>query len=162
MVRVKAEPLVPDRWASFGWLPVDDTDPTDGDHRLAFEWQDAHVNVISHSASEIVRRDGALHCSVMYRHDTHTQVLLVLDCRAVIAVAPASVRFDDPAEARLVRAFLIEPLHSLVLHRGTWHWGPFPVQADTVHLFNVQGHRYLEDNTCAPLDDLGYDIEVEL
>ena len=46
-----------------------------------------------------------------------------------------------------------------MLHRGTWHWGPFPVGgATTVRLLNVQGLRYREDNADA---DLGaYDVEV--
>ena len=41
-------PLTADAWAPFGWLPVPDTDPRDGDHRLEFEWQDVHVNRIGH------------------------------------------------------------------------------------------------------------------
>ena len=34
----------------------------------------------------------------------------------------------------------------LVLHRATWHWGPFPLGDEPVRLLNVQGLRYAEDN----------------
>lgn len=162
MVRVKAEPLSASGWAPFGWLPVEDTDPSDRIHQLEFEWQDAHVNVITHRSSEVVQHDGLIHCAEMYRHDTHTQALLVLDAPAVVAVAPASTRFNGALDVSSIRAFTIQPLDSVVLHRGTWHWGPFPVRGDAVRLFNVQGYRYLEDNERVSLDDLGLDVDVEL
>ena len=42
---------------------------------------------------------------------------------------------------------MVEPGETLVLHRGTWHWGPFPIRpATSVRLLNVQGRRYAEDN----------------
>jgi ureidoglycolate hydrolase len=83
----------------------------------------------------------------MFRHDTHTQALTPLDTRSVLAVAPASVDFSAPADAEAIRAFVVEPGETLVLHRGTWHWGPFPVPPGrSVHLLNVQGRRYAEDN----------------
>jgi len=46
--RITPVPLTGDGWAPFGWLPVPDTDPRDGDHRLEFAWQDVHVNRIGH------------------------------------------------------------------------------------------------------------------
>jgi len=144
--RVTAEPLTADAWAPFGWLPVADTDPRDGTGRLSFAWGDPHLNMIAHDAGEVDRRDGALVCAAMFRHDSHTQALLVLDARAVVAVAPRDQRLASPADAGLIRAFVLEPLDAFVLHAGTWHWGPFPVDAETVHLYNLQGRRYLEDN----------------
>ena len=140
-------------WAPFGWLPVPDTDPADGTGRLAFEWADPHVNVISHGPEEPTRSpaSGALVCDRMYRHDTHTQVLLALDGPSVIAVAPAAITFAAPVDLESVRAFLLHPLDALVLHRGTWHWGPFPLGDQPVHLFNVQGLRYREDNASVDL-----------
>ena len=158
--RVTAVPLSAEAWAPFGWLPVDDTDPADGAHRLAFSWSDPHVNVIGHRAEEISRAGGVLHCPEMYRHDTHTQVLLVLDVPAVVAVAPGDVGFDRAEDAETVRAFLLEPLDAFVLARGTWHWGPFPVEAGAVRLFNVQGLRYAEDNTRVDLQALMGGLDV--
>jgi ureidoglycolate hydrolase len=84
--------------------------------------------------------DG-LRCQMLFRHDTHTQTVMSLDVPAIIAVAPAAVDFADPSDAGSIRVFRLEPLEPLVLHRGTWHWGPFPVDA-AVRLFNVQGLRY--------------------
>ena len=55
---------------------------------------------------------------------------------------------------------MIPPLSSIVLHRGTWHWGPYPVGADSVELFNVQGLRYAEDNDSVDLDALGAPVDV--
>lgn len=148
---VTAEPLTAGGWAPFGWLPVADTDPLDGAGRLSFEWGDPHLNVIAHGAEEVERRNGALLCTAMYRHDSHSQALLVLDARAVVTVAPREQRFDSSADASSIRAFVLEPLDAFVLHPGTWHWGPFPVEADRVHLYNLQGRRYLEDNTMVDL-----------
>jgi len=159
--KVQAEPLRADTFEPFGWLPVADTDPADGNHHLAFEWADPHVNVICHRAAEVSRFDGALRCSEMFRHDTHTQALLVLDVPSVIAVADHSVTFTGPDSASSIRAFLLQPLDALVLRRGTWHWGPHPVAAEDVHLFNVQGWRYLDDNTRADLDRAGAAVDVD-
>jgi hypothetical protein len=85
-----------------------------------------------------------------------------LDVPAVIAVAPAAVDFSDPADGASIHVFRLEPLEALVLDRGTWHWGPFPVADDHVRLFNVQGLRYAEDNTCIDLAALGLDVDVQL
>jgi ureidoglycolate hydrolase len=144
---ITADALTPSAWAPFGWLPRADTDPHDGDQTLHFEWADAHLNTIEHCSDEVESTRAGMRCAVMYRHDTHTQVLTPLDARSVLAVAPASVEFSTPDDARAIRAFLVEPGETLVLHRGTWHWGPFPVPpATSVRLLNVQGRRYAEDN----------------
>jgi ureidoglycolate hydrolase len=159
--RVRPEPLSEGAWAPFGWFPMADTDPRDGQHRLEFAWDDVHVNIIGHTLEELVQVPGALRCQAMYRHDTHTQTLMSLDERAVIAVAPASAAMAGKDDLRFVRAFVLEPLQPFVLHRGTWHWGPYPLGAPEVRLFNVQGLRYSEDNRCADLASLGSSFDVE-
>jgi ureidoglycolate hydrolase len=159
---VMAEPLTAAAWAPFGWVPVADTDPRDGEHRMTFEWADAHVNLIGHRRAEVPETDGGLRCEMLFRHDTHTQALMPLNVAAVIAVAPAGTEFEATEDAHTIRAFRIEPLESLVLHRGTWHWGPFPIDADEVRLFNVQGLRYAEDNRCVDLAAKGLAVDVEM
>ena len=156
------EPLTGAAWAPFGWLPVADTDPSDGDYTMAFAWGDAHVNIIGHARSEVPETDRGLRCEMLFRHDTHTQSVMSLDVPAVIAVAPADVDFSDPAHAASIHVFRLEPLEPLVLHRGTWHWGPFPVEAPEVRLFNVQGLRYAEDNACVDLAARGLAVDVVL
>jgi len=158
--QVLAGPLDAHAWAEYGWLPVEDTDPTDGEHRLAFSWSDAHLNVIMHSAEEIEHHGAALRCSAMYRHDTHTQALLVLNVDAVVAVAPPGTSFDGPADASRIRAFHLRPLDSFVLHAGTWHWGPFPVGDEPVRLYNLQGLGYREDNAMVDLEAAGAAVDV--
>ena len=158
--QIKAEPLDREAWSSYGWIPVRDTDPEDGGSRLVFEWSDVHLNIISHRLDELVQTDTGLVCDVMFRHLTHTQALLVLNCPAVIAVAPPSSQLSGPADLDQVRAFLLRPLDSFVLHQGTWHWGPFPVSDPQVDLFNIQGLRYAEDNDCARLGERGAAFEV--
>jgi hypothetical protein len=151
--RRRIEPRVLDEaaWAPFGWLPVADTDARDGQHRLAFAWDDAHVNLIGHRRDEVPSVDGALVCEMLYRHLTHTQTLMVMDVPAVIAVAPPGTDLGTEDGAAAITAFALRPLEPLVLHRGTWHWGPFPAAAEEVRLFNVQGLRYAEDNQRADL-----------
>ena len=158
--RIEPLPLGMAAWAPFGWLPVDDTDPLDGSHRLAFEWGDPHVNIIGHDRDEVPRVSGGLRCDVMYRHLTHTQALMSLDHRCVLAVAVADLDFDGPAAADSVAAFVMEPLESVVLHQGTWHWGPYPMTAQRVRLFNVQGLRYTEDNDRVDLATRGGSVVV--
>jgi ureidoglycolate hydrolase len=158
--RLQCQQLEPLTWEPFGWLPVCDTDPLDGSQTLHFEWQDAHVNVICHRAEEVPHSGDGLLCEMFFRHLTHTQVLHVLNCRAVMAVAPASCTFSSAGDLDAVRAFALRPHDSLVLHRGTWHWGPFPVDADQVDMFNVQGLRYRDDNDCVQLGPLGDTLEV--
>jgi ureidoglycolate hydrolase len=139
---------------------VPDTDPEDGHHTLAFEWGDAHLNRIAHRRDEVPAVDGGLRCQVLYRHRTHTQVLTPLDATSVVAVAPPGADPATGGDADQVRAFLLRPLESVVLHRGTWHWGPFPVDAEVVELLNVQGRRYREDNDSVDLESAGAAFDV--
>jgi ureidoglycolate hydrolase len=155
-------PLSAEGWEPFGWLPVSDTDPLDGSHRLSFEWGDPHVNLIGHARDEVEAVAEGLRCEVMYRHLTHTQVLMPLDHRCVLAVAAPETNFADAGAERAVAAFLLDPLQTVVLHRGTWHWGPFPISADHVQLFNVQGLRYQEDNERADLENLALVVAVRI
>ncbi len=159
--RLTAEPLTADRWAPFGWLPVAETDPRDATFTYEFEWGDAHVNVISHAADEVARVEDRMVCDRFYRHATHTQTLLVLDVDSVVVVAPPAVSFATPADLDAVRAFALAPLDGFALHQGTWHWGPFPTGSAPVHLWNLQGKRYAEDNTCVELlPALGITFEI--
>jgi ureidoglycolate hydrolase len=157
--RVDAQPVTAAAWEPFGWLPLADTDPADGDDTLHYEWGDAHLNTIEHTTDEIETTDHGLRCAVLYRHETHTQVLTPLDAASVVAVAPAAVTFAQPIDLDTIRAFVLEPGETVVLHQGTWHWGPFPIRgAASVRLLNVQGRRYAEDN--ASVDLGGAVIEV--
>jgi len=157
--RIDAAPVTATSWAPFGWLPRPDTDPSDGQDTLHFAWDDAHLNTIQHTTDEVDATEHGLRCAVMYRHETHTQVLTPLDASSVLAVAPADTSFDDPDDLEAIRAFVLEPGETVVLHRGTWHWGPFPIRgAASVRLLNVQGRRYAEDN--ASVDLGGTVIEV--
>ena len=99
---------------------------------------------------------------MLFRHDTHTQSVMALNVPAVIAVAEASVDFSAHNDRDAIAVFRLEPLEPIVLDRGTWHWGPFPVEADEVRLFNVQGLRYAQDNACVDLVARGLDIDVVL
>jgi len=75
-----------------------------------------------------------------------------LNCRSWIAVAPAFVDFSYAAQVESVRAFLLDPLVCIVLHRGTWHAGPFPLGPEPVRMLNLQGRRYEEDNAYVDLE----------
>jgi Ureidoglycolate lyase len=158
--QIQPVPLSGDAWAPFGWLPVADTDPSDGDHRLEFAWQDVHVNRIGHRRDEVPSIAGGLRCEVLFRHATHTQVVMPLDVTAVVVVAPAEVAMRSPGDVEEVKAFVLDTLEPIVLHRGTWHWGPYPIGADSVELFNVQGLRYAEDNESVDLAALGAPVDV--
>ena len=125
--RLVAGPIGRETWAPFGWLPVPDTDPADGAFRLEFQWADPHVNVISHAPDEVEREGDGLRCDLLYRHDTHTQALLALNGPSVLAVAPADADLStDRRASRPYGPSCSSTLDALVLHRGTWHWGPFP------------------------------------
>jgi ureidoglycolate hydrolase len=159
---VSAGPLTADAWAPFGWLPRPDTDPSDGEHTLHFEWDDAHLNTIEHTTDEVDATTHGLRCAVMYRHETHTQVLTPLDAASVVAVAAPGTTFTAAADLDALRAFVLEPGETVVLHRATWHWGPFPIRgATSVRLLNVQGRRYADDNSAVDLTaSTGVVVEV--
>ena len=158
--RITPEPLRAESWSPFGWLPVEDTDPRDGVQVLDFAWHDAHVNLIGHRREEVPRVPGGLRCEELFRHVTHTQVVMPLDVMAVVVVAPRSLDPFTPADVDQVQAFVIPPLAPIVLHQGTWHWGPYPVGAESVQLFNVQGLRYREDNERTDLGALGAAVDI--
>lgn len=159
--RVRPQRLSEEAWSPYGWLPVADTDPKDGVHRLEFEWADPHVNVIGHTLAEVPHTPGALRCEALFRHDTHTQSIMPIDHPCVIAVAPPGTDFVAVPSTDPIEVFVIEPLESIVLHRGTWHWGPYPTRTEAVRLFNVQGLRYAEDNAMVDLAALGLCIDVD-
>ncbi len=161
-VRVEPEELTAENWAPFGWLPVADTDPADGKERLTFEWGDVHVNLIGHTLDEVPVITGGLRCQELFRHVTHTQAVMAMDHPAVIVVAPADADPASPAGAGSIRAFALPVLFPIVLHQGTWHWGPYPVGSDSVRLFNVQGLRYREDNDRVDLLSAGSPVDVVL
>jgi hypothetical protein len=147
-------------WAAYGWVPFRDTDPRDGEHRLRFEWDDVHLNVIGHSLDEVEKTARGLRCDVLYHHVTHTQAVMALNCDCVFVVAPADASIEGPADLADVRAFLLHPLQPVVLHQGTWHWGPYPLDDEPVSLLNVQGLRYAEDN--GQTDLAGRDLSLEI
>lgn len=157
---ITAQKFDPAEWAPYGWVPVPDTDPRDGKARLEFEWSDVHLNLIGHDADEVPHTAHGLICEMLFRHRTHTQALMVLNCPAAVVVAPPDTTFSSPADAAKLRAFLLEPQDAFVLHRGTWHWGPFPIGAPRVEMLNVQGLRYAEDNDCCRLAEVGASVEV--
>ena len=134
-----------DSFADYGVLPPDEGDgqPTAD---LEFLLADGWVNYIGHALGEVEVRDGRLCCTLLNRHDTHTQTLMQMSGDAVVVVAPANVDFSRPEHFDTVKAFAL-PQHTCVhLHRGTWHWGPYPVGADHVRIFNIQGRGYPNDN----------------
>ncbi len=155
------ERFTEERWEPYGWVPKADTDPADGRHRLAFEWGDPHVNLIGHTLDEVPHRPGVLSCVELFHHRTHTQVLMALDHPCVIVVAPADAAVGPEVGVERVTAFSLEPFEPVVLHRATWHWGPYPTASDKVTLFNVQGLRYAEDNERLDLAELGWTLDVE-
>jgi hypothetical protein len=157
---ISAQPFDSAEWGPYGWVPVPDTDPRDGSSRLDFEWADVHLNLIGHDADEVPRTERGLVCQMVFRHQTHTQALMVLNCLAVVVVAPPGTAFASAQDARTLQAFLLRPHDVFVLHRGTWHWGPFPVSAPRVDMLNVQGLRYAKDNECCRLGDIGASVEV--
>jgi ureidoglycolate hydrolase len=158
--QIEPQELSIEAWAPFGWLPVADTDPRDGDVTLEYLWQDVHVNLIGHRSDEVPAVPGGLRCDTLFRHVTHTQVVMPLDVPAVIVVAPAGRDMSSADQTKDIRAFALPRLSAVVLHRGTWHWGPYPVGAESVQLFNVQGLRYREDNTSVDLAALGAPVDI--
>jgi ureidoglycolate hydrolase len=157
---IEAEPFDEESWAPYGWVPVRDTDSRDGEMRLRYEWEDVHLNVIGHSLEEVSKTDRGLRCDELFHHVTHTQALMPLNCDCVVVVAPAAASFGGPEDLGQVRAFLIHPLQPVVLHAGTWHWGPYPLDDEPVSLLNVQGLRYAEDNGRTDLAELGLSLEI--
>jgi hypothetical protein len=149
-------------FAPFGVLP-----PEEGDGRptadLVFTQNDGWVNYIAHTLDEIDVADDTYRCELLNRHDTHTQTLMPVSCDAVLVVAPPDIDFSRPEHYDTVQAFRL-PRHACVhLHRGTWHWGPYPVGADTVRIFNIQGRGYPLDNgvvAFAADHGLAYDVKT--
>ncbi len=149
-----------DSFAPYGVLPPDEGDghPTAD---LEFLLNDGWVNYIAHTLDEIDVRDGRLCCDLLNRHDTHTQTLMPMSGDSVVVVAPPDVDFSRAADFDTIRAFML-PRHVCVhLHRGTWHWGPYPVGSERVRIFNIQGRGYPNDNAIVELArDHGVRYEV--
>ncbi len=147
-------------FAPYGALPPDEGDggPTAD---LEFLLNDGWVNFIGHSLDEIDVANGRLRCELLNRHDTHTQTLMPVSADAVVVVAPADHDFSQPEHFHAVRAFALPRLTCVHLHRGTWHWGPYPVDTNFVRMLNIQGRGYPDDNGIVQLTrDHGVVFEV--
>jgi ureidoglycolate hydrolase len=160
VIPLDMQPLTRDGFAPFGVLPSDEGVAPTAD--LEFRLNDGWVNYIGHTLGEIDVVDGELRCDVLNRHDTHTQTLMPVSGDAVVVVAPADVPLTTANELDTVRAFLVRRYECVHLHRGTWHWGPYPLDADMVRVFNIQGRGYPNDNGVAALaTDLGAVFAVD-
>jgi ureidoglycolate hydrolase len=149
-------------WEPFGTLPAEEGTEHDRSD-LEFEWLDGHLNFIGHARDEVPWTAGRVRCEMAFRHRTHTQALMPIDADAVVVVAPPGTAFTAPDDFAAVRAFAVPALTPFLLHRGTWHWGPFPTRAGSVRLLNVQGRRYPDDNECVRFTaDHGVAYEVAL
>jgi len=117
---------------------------------------------IAHRRDEVSEAPGGgLVCELLNRHDTHTQTLMPMDDDAVVVVAPAELDFSHPSHLDAVRAFEVPRLVPVHLSIGTWHWGPYPLTAASIRVFNVQGRGYVRDNGIAWLErDLGVAFAV--
>jgi hypothetical protein len=87
-----------------------------------------------------------------------------LDADALVVVAPPGLALSRREELAHARAFLVRRHECFALHRGSWHWGPYPLsRAGSVQLLNVQGRRYREDNAIAWLRrDLRSRLEIPI
>ncbi|HEY5173662.1 MAG TPA: ureidoglycolate lyase [Acidimicrobiia bacterium] len=159
-MRLEAPPATRASFAPFGALPPEEGDgnPTAD---LEFLWNDGSANFIGHTLDELAVVDGWLRCELLNRHDTHTQTLMPMSGDAIVVVAPAALDFSAPAHFDAVQAFTLARHTCVHLHRGTWHWGPYPLDAPSVRIFNVQGRGYAKDNGIAWLTrDHGVVYEV--
>jgi ureidoglycolate hydrolase len=158
---LQLETVTYDAWSPFGAIPSDELTEHDTAD-LEFLWSDGHVNFIAHRNDEIeFTPQGAALCDLLNRHDTHTQTLMPFDTDAYVVVAPAAVDFSRPDDFDTVRAFVLPQLSVVHLGRGTWHWGPYPLAADSIRIFNIQGRGYARDNGIAWLArDLGIRFAV--
>ncbi len=161
--RLRLEQVTHASWAPFGTLPSDEQtehDTTD----LEFLWNDGHVNFIGHTNDELTfSSKGDAQCELLNRHDTHTQTLMAMSADAYAVVAPGELDFSQPEHFDAVRAFFLPRLAVVHLARGTWHWGPYPIGADRVRIFNIQGRGYANDNGIAWLardHDVTFDVDT--
>ena len=102
-----------------------------------------------------------MRCELLNRHDTHTQTLMPMSGDAVVVVAPPDVDFSQSAHFDTVRAFALPQYSCVHLHRGTWHWGPYPVGAGEVRVFNIQASGWQSDNGIVELTrdhDVVYEV----
>src|SRR5919201_5131067 len=160
IIELAPQKLTPEDFAPFGVLPGDEGAPPTAD--LEFLWNDGWVNYIAHTLDEVDVVDGALQCDALNRHDTHTQTLMPVSGDAVMVVAPPDVPLTNDDELSRVKAFIVRQHECVHLLRGTWHWGPYPVGADSVRIFNIQGRGYPTDNTVVQLArDLGVAYTVQ-
>jgi len=149
-IELRPEPATRESFAAYGVIP-----PVEGDGNptadLVFTRDDGWVNFIEHTIDEIEVRAGRLQCELLNRHDTHTQTLMPMTGDTIVEVAPAEVDFSQPAHFDTVKAFALPQYSCVHLHRGTWHWGPYPVGSPNVRVFNIQARGWPTDNTVVAL-----------
>jgi ureidoglycolate hydrolase len=163
-IRLGLEPLTAEDFAPFGVLPPDEGDGH-ATADLEFLQHDGWVNYIAHSLDEITVSADGYRCDLLNRHDTHTQTLMPMSGHALVVVAPAAVDFSDAAHFDSVHAFEIPRYGCVHLARGTWHWGPYPLGASDLRIFNIQGRGYPNDNGVVHFardHDLAYEVKTKL
>lgn len=122
VLEIKVEPLTREAFKPYGEVVTED-----GGALLDLARGRPHVEILT-------TRYHPFEFTRMARHCRCTQTLIAMEGKpSLMAVAPADDP-DDPAvspDPSRIRAFLVEGNQGITLARGTFHNGPYPLEAVT-------------------------------
>ena len=137
---IHAEALTAEAFAPFGQILCTEPDEAIIGLRDREKWL---LNILSYVHRPLV-------VDHLNAHHKATQALIPLGKPALLVVAPPGTVFASVADLAHLRAFVLDGSAGVNLGFGTWHWGPYPV-LDHVHLVNLQGRGFADDNEVAHL-----------
>ena len=85
--------------------------------------------------------------SFLERHVLETQAIMPIGgvpCVFPVAAATAGDGPEHCPEPDTVRAFLLDGTAGIRLHRGTWHWIPFPVGGNAAYLNLTRAGKFAD------------------
>lgn len=125
MTTLKASRPTPEAFAPYGTLLTRPPGPSTLERPDITYWHGT-ADLADLSASGVTgyltahQREAVLHS--IERHNQTCEAFIPLRGQSLFVVAPPG----EPDMA-LARTFLLEPGSSILLHKGTWHWAPFPL-----------------------------------
>ena len=88
-----------------------------------------HLNTIEHTTDEIdAHRTRAPVRGDVPARDAHAGAHRRSTRHRSSRWRPPRPTFANAADLEAIRAFVLVPGETVVLHQGTWHWGPFPIR----------------------------------
>ncbi|MFW6237627.1 MAG: ureidoglycolate lyase [Bacillota bacterium] len=165
--KLEVEKITAEKFADYGTLvTMQDNQPNED---LEADIFTLYSHLASHNFEseiifnllEVIDREKTF--SSLERHVETKEYFMALDRDVVVLVGKPDNSKDYP-EADTVRAFHLSAGEGILMDEGTWHWIPYPLNAETANMLVVFKKGTLEDDLVVEdlceLEDITFELEM--